>query len=137
VLAGKFAQVSGVQAPASGATHWLNTHVCPAGQVAHVSRLPHPSSVLPQAMLSWLHVCGTHDEPASTGTHMLFAQVLPCGHVPQSAVTPPQPLEARPHCRPSEVQVAGVQLLEGKPHWLAMPPPPQVAGDVHGLQKGV
>jgi hypothetical protein len=44
---------------------------------------------------------------------MLFEQVLPDGQVPQSAVTPPQPLDAYPHCRPSEMHVAGEQLVEG------------------------
>ncbi len=94
MVEGKFAQVSGLQAPASGPSQWLNTHVCPLGQVAQVSRLPQPSSVRPHAMLSCAQVWGTQDEPASTGTHMLFEQVLPEGQMPQSAVTPPQPSDA-------------------------------------------
>ncbi len=66
-------------------------HVWPAGQVGQVSRLPHPSSVRPQATPSSAQVLGTQALPASTETHMLFEQLLPVGHVPQSAVTPPQP----------------------------------------------
>jgi len=113
VVAGKFEHVSGVQAPPSGAMHWLNTHVCPLGQVAQVSRLPQPSSARPHWMLSSAQVWGTHEVPASMGTHMLFAQELPDGQIPQSVVTPPQPSEAYPHCNPREVQVAGVQLVVG------------------------
>ena len=50
-------------------------------------------------------------------------QISVPGQVPQLSV-PPQPLDGLPHVSPSELQVLGVQ-----PHWLAVPPPPQLCGE--------
>jgi hypothetical protein len=90
-------QVSGAHAPASIATHLLKMQLWPAGQVGQVSSVPQPLSVRPHCRPRLVQVCGWHEEPPSTGTHWLFSQVVPAAHVPQLAVTPPQPFATKPH----------------------------------------
>lgn len=57
-------------------------------------------------------------------------------HGLQKAVTPPQPSAWGPQVVEGKAaHVSGTQVpASGKPHWLGTPPPPQVAGGVHGLQ---
>jgi hypothetical protein len=57
----------------------------------------------------------------------------------QKAVTPPQPSDWGPHVVDGKLaHVSGTQApASGKPHWSGTPPPPQIAGGVHGLQSAV
>jgi len=52
-------------------------------------------------------------------------------HVPHMSV-PPQPSGSAPQVLFCALHVVGMQ-----PHTFAVPPPPQVAGAAHGLQKAV
>jgi hypothetical protein len=82
---------------------------------------PHPSATGPHAE----PIAGAGHEP---GMHMAIPHMfgpapphVPVMHMPQSSV-PPQPSPSLPHI-PAE-HVFGVHA--GAPHWLGMPPPPQV-----------
>jgi hypothetical protein len=57
---------------------------------------------------------------------------LPLEHVPQCS-SPPQPSAIAPQVACCAAQLVGVQPLL-PPHWLAVPPPPQVWGGVQGPQ---
>jgi hypothetical protein len=59
-------------------------------------------------------------------------QVSPEPHVPQLAVSPPQPSATTPHVAPACAHVRGVHdpPLPVPPHVNSAPPPPQLSGDV-------
>src|SRR5512140_385160 len=78
-----------------------------------------------------------HVGPAHTFGTPPPPQVCPDGHVPQLAVTPPQPSETMPHVAPAIAHVRGVHVLPlpvPPPHVNNAPPPPQVWGAMHEPQ---
>ena len=92
---------------------------------------PHPSPAAPQVSPSWAQVLGTQTAGAP---HWLKTppppQVWGEGQPPVGSQLrrAPQPSPAGPQPMPSWAQVLGTQLA-APPHWLAMPPPPQVWGE--------
>jgi hypothetical protein len=64
------------------------------------------------------------EELEEVDTHWLFEHVWPVLHVPH-VIMPPQPSIAVPQTSPDGQVVAGLQ-----PHWLAVPPPPHVWGEL-------
>ncbi len=140
------AHVSGTQAPASTRPHWLETppppHVSGGVHGPHWITLPQPSPAGPQPRFCCAQVSGTQ-APASGYPHC--PAIPPPPHTAgdaqglQKAVTPPQPSACGPQVVDgNEAHESGLQApASGKPHWLGVPPPPQVAGGVHGLQSAV
>ncbi len=81
----------------------------------------------------WPHSGPTHGGPAHWFAMPPAPQVSPEGHVPQSAVTPPQPSATTPHIAPASEHVRFVHTplplpaSPELPHWKWTPLPPQVS----------
>ncbi len=98
----------------------------PAAHVPQDTLRPHASMMLPHvapaAAQAWAGV--PHVRVVALHTWVLV-------HCPQFWV-PPHPSCSRPQNTPRDAQDSSVQ-----PHWLAMPPPPQLSGKVQSPQYSV
>jgi hypothetical protein len=92
----------------------------PDAQVPQLSVPPQVSPTVPQLVPSWAHVFGTQATQTLLTQVSVPVQEAPQLVVPHAVLTVPQFLPAHA----AAFTVASVAALQ--PHWLAVPPPPQV-----------
>src|SRR5689334_17888614 len=102
---------------------------------------PQPSAMDPQSIPTGHWVIGVHAGLPQTFCVPPPPQISPAfGHVEPQSRIPPQPSASLPQFTFAVWHVSATQTLPSgfrtlpPPHTLGMPPPPHVAGKLHGLQ---